>query len=48
MRKIGQLEVVKVLINEQPQTRQVRTGEHYGQNVEIQSGLNEGEMVIIQ
>ena len=48
VRKIGQLEVVKVLINEQPQTRQVRTGEHYGQNVEIQSGLNEGEMVIIQ
>ncbi|MCF7970941.1 MAG: efflux RND transporter periplasmic adaptor subunit [Methylococcaceae bacterium] len=48
VRKIGQLEVVKIVVNNQIQTRQVRIGKHYGSKVEIQSGLNEGETVIIQ
>lgn len=48
VRKIGQLEIVKVIVGEQLQTRQVRIGKHYGNNVEIQSGLSEGETVIIQ
>jgi len=47
LRKIGQLDIVKVIINKQIQTRQVRIGKHYGQQIEIQSGLNEGEIVII-
>jgi len=47
LRKIGQLDIVKVIINKQVQTRQVRIGKHYGQQIEIQSGLNEGETVII-
>jgi len=48
VRKIGQLEIVKVLVDGQQHTRQVRIGKHYGNNVEIQSGLSEGETVIIQ
>lgn len=48
VRKIGQLEVVKVLINNQLHTRQVRIGKHYGNDVEIQSGLNAGEIVVVQ
>ena len=48
VRKIGQLEVVKVLIDKQLHTRQVRIGKHYGNNVEIQSGLNAGETVLVQ
>ena len=48
VRKIGQLEVVKVVIDKQLQTRQVRIGKHYGNDVEIQSGLNAGETVVVQ
>ncbi|OQK15804.1 hypothetical protein AU255_16565 [Methyloprofundus sedimenti] len=48
VRKIGQLEVVKVVIDKQLQTRQVRIGKHYGHDVEIQSGLNPGETVVVQ
>ncbi len=47
LRKIGQLNIVKVIVNQRVQTRQVRIGKHYGQQIEIQSGLNEGETVII-
>lgn len=48
VRKIGQLEVVKVLVDGRPLTRHVRTGKRHGDLVEIQSGLREGETVIIQ
>jgi membrane fusion protein, multidrug efflux system len=48
VRKIGQLEIVKIAVDDQLQTRQVRSGKRYGTNIEIQSGLNEGETVVIQ
>jgi len=48
VRKIGQLEVVKVLVDNRPLTRHVRTGKRHDDMVEIQSGLRAGETVIIQ
>lgn len=48
VRKIGQLEIVRVLVNDRPLTRHVRTGKRHGDLVEIQSGLRESETVIIQ
>lgn len=48
VRRIGQLEIVKVLVNDRPLTRHVRTGKRHGDLVEIQSGLRESETVIIQ
>lgn len=48
VRKIGQLEVVKVVIDKQIHTRQVRIGKHYDNYVEIQSGLNAGETIVVQ
>jgi len=46
--KIGQLESVKIVADDRMLTRLVRTGKRHQGNVEIQSGLNEGETVIIR
>ncbi len=46
--KIGQLETVKVVTDNHALTRLVRTGKRHEDTIEIQSGLNEGEAVIIQ
>jgi len=48
IRKIGQLEVVKVVVDNQLQTRQVRVGKRYNDNIEILSGLSAGETVVLQ
>ncbi len=37
VRRIGQLEIVKVLVNDRPLTRHVRTGKRHGDLVKIQS-----------
>ncbi len=48
VRKIGQLEIVTILVDDRTLTRHVRTGKRHGDLVEIQSGLRAGETVIIQ
>jgi len=45
--RIGQLESVRLIVNGQPRLRHVRTGKRYGDEVEILSGLNEGDIVRI-
>ena len=47
VRRIGQLESVKLVINGQARLRHVRTGKRFGDAVEILSGLNEGDSVLI-
>ena len=42
----GQLESVRVLTEGRPRTRNVRTGKTYGDQVEVLSGLREGEKVV--
>jgi len=44
---IGQLEVVKVLVDGKPVMRHVRTGKTYEDQVEVLSGLHAGETVLI-
>jgi len=43
---IGQLEVVKVLSEGRQLMRHIRTGKTFGDQVEVISGLHEGETVI--
>lgn len=43
----GQLESVRVLTQDGPRTRNVRTGKTYGDQVEVLSGLQEGEKVVV-
>ncbi len=43
----GQLQAVKVVDGKQWLTRHVRTGKQYGDQVEILSGLHEGETIIL-
>jgi RND family efflux transporter MFP subunit len=43
----GQLESVRVLAGDGPRTRNVRTGKTYGDQVEVLSGLLEGETVVV-
>lgn len=45
--RIGQLESVRLLIDGHPRLRHVRTGKRQGDAVEILSGLNEGDTVLI-
>jgi len=45
--RIGQLESVRLIVNGQPRLRHVRIGKRYGDEVEILSGLNEGDIVRI-
>lgn len=47
VRHIGQLEIVKVLAGDQVSTRHVRSGKQHDGQVEIQSGLNAGETVLL-
>ncbi len=42
----GQLQAVKVLEGEQLHTRHIRTGKQYGEQIEVLSGLNDGEIVL--
>ena len=48
VRRIGQLEVVKVLSDGNVFSRHVRTGKSHDQLIEIQSGLHEDEVVVVQ
>jgi multidrug efflux pump subunit AcrA (membrane-fusion protein) len=45
---VGQLESVRVLDNGQIKTRHVKTGRKLDDKVEILSGLNAGEEVVVQ
>jgi RND family efflux transporter MFP subunit len=42
----GQLEAVKVLTEHNLTTRHIRTGKRYGEQVEVLSGLHEGETIL--
>jgi RND family efflux transporter MFP subunit len=42
----GQLEAVKVIEGERLSTRHIRTGKTYGEQVEVLSGLHEGESIL--
>ena len=44
----GQMEIGFVLVNQQAQLRLVKTGKHLGQEVEIVSGLNSGEELVVE
>jgi RND family efflux transporter MFP subunit len=46
VRDIGQLELVSVVENGRPELRAVRTGRRFGENVEVLSGLRDGEQVV--
>ena len=45
--RIGQLESVRLIVNGEPRLRHVRTGKRFGETVEILSGLDEGDTVLI-
>jgi RND family efflux transporter MFP subunit len=45
--RTGQLEAVQVLADSGPRMRHVRTGKTYGDQVEVLSGLQEGEKVVV-
>ena len=42
----GQLETVRVVVNNRVQTRHIRTGKHQGDLIEVLSGLHAGETII--
>ncbi len=44
---VGQLELVDVIENGQPGQRAIRTGRVLGENIEVLSGLQDGEQVIL-
>jgi RND family efflux transporter MFP subunit len=46
VRHVGQLELVEVVENAQPGPRAIRCGRTLGENVEVLSGLREGEQVV--
>ncbi len=47
MREVGQLELVEVMENGRTSRRTIRTGRVLGENVEVLSGLREGERVVL-
>lgn len=46
--KAGQLELATVVENGALSKRYIRTGRHFGDNIEVLSGLKEGELVALQ
>lgn len=44
----GQMEICFVVLNQHAQLRLVKTGKHLGQEVEIVSGLNSGEQLVVE
>jgi RND family efflux transporter MFP subunit len=46
--RTGQLETVRVLVDGEPRVRHVRTGKVYGDRLEVLSGLQEGERVMVE
>ena len=50
VRRVGQLELVEVVEEGRPERRAIRTGRVFGENgeeVEVLSGLREGEEVVL-
>jgi len=47
VRNVGQLELVDVVENRRPVQRAIRTGRTFDENVEVLSGLREGEQVVL-
>lgn len=48
VRRAGQLESVRVQADGEPRLRNVRTGKIYGEQVEVLSGLQPGELVVVE
>ncbi len=44
----GQLEAVRVVEGDRLHTRHIRTGKHYGDQIEVLSGLHDGETILSQ
>lgn len=42
----GQLQAVKVLVDQRWQTRHIRTGKQYGEQIEVLSGLHDGDTIL--
>lgn len=47
VRNVGQLELVEVVADSQTSRRAIRTGRTFGEDVEVLSGLREGEEVVL-
>ncbi len=47
VRQVGQLELVEVVEHHRATTRAIRTGREFGDDVEVLSGLEEGERVVV-
>jgi hypothetical protein len=47
VRKVGQLELVEVVEHGQASRRAIRTGRTLGEDVEVLSGLRQGEQVVM-
>jgi hypothetical protein len=47
VRSVGQLELVEVFQDGRPVRRSIRTGRALGEDVEVVSGLAEGEQVVV-
>lgn len=47
IKRIGQLESVSILSNGRPRIRHIRTGRTFGDTVEVLSGLNEGDLLLL-
>ncbi len=47
VQEVGQLELVEVVKNGQVSRRTIRTGRTLDENVEVLSGLREGEQVVL-
>lgn len=47
IRHLGQLESVFILMNGRPRVRHIRIGRSFGDSVEVLSGLNEGDLLLL-
>jgi len=47
IKRIGQIESVSILINGRPRIRHIRTGRSIGDSIEVLSGLNEGDLLVL-
>lgn len=47
IKHIGQLESVSIMVDGRPRIRHIRTGRSFGDSVEVLSGLNEGDLLLL-
>ena len=43
----GQLQAVKVVEGQRVHTRHIRTGKQYGEQIEVLSGLRDGDVILL-